>query len=58
MEYVNRGELQQAFASFLSDMNKHAETRNHVALDLGTRLLLSGHLGDAVEMEKWIKGFN
>ena len=56
--YVGRNELAQAHASFSSDMSKHSETKNHVALELGTMMLLGGHLDSPDEMRKWINGFN
>jgi len=32
IEYVDNGDLNNAFASFQSDMGKHNETANHMAL--------------------------
>lgn len=58
LEYVEKGDLRQAFASFSSDMAKHSETANHSALALGAGLLFGGHLNTAPEMGKWINGFN
>jgi hypothetical protein len=58
MEYVVRGELQEAFASFTSDMRKHPELCDHSALGLGSMLLMGGHVKTAPEMDKWINGFN
>ena len=58
MEYVNAGDLSQAFASFSSDMSKHSETATHSALPLGFSLMFAGHLGTTDKMEKWILGFN
>lgn len=58
MEYVKSGELIQAFTSMASDLNKHAETANHPAIQLGMALILSNHLSTAKEMEDFIKGFN
>ncbi len=58
LEYVKKGDLNGAYASFTSDMRKHPETENHAALGLGAMLLMSGHLGIADEMEKFITGFN
>jgi hypothetical protein len=60
MEYLERGELQNAFASFVSDMGKHPETASHMALQspmagLGVDALMRG---DAVELRKYIEGFN
>lgn len=58
MEYVKKGDMQQAFASFQSDMTKHPETDGHLALQMGTMLLMGGHLGTPQAMEQWITGFN
>jgi len=58
LEYVKVGDLKQAFASFHSDMSKHPETANHLALEMGTMLLLSGNLDTPRQMEEWITGFN
>jgi hypothetical protein len=58
LEYVKLGDNTQAFASFQSDMTKHPETANHLALELGTMLLISGNLSTTQEMENWIVGFN
>ena len=57
-EYVKQNDLQSAFSSFLSDMGKHAETSNHLALDIGLTLLLSGNLSSQNQMKQWIDGFN
>jgi len=58
LEYVKQNDLKQAFASFQSDMTKHPENANHIALQLGTMLLLGGHLSSAHQMREWITGFN
>lgn len=47
-----------AFASFHSDMRKHDETREHVALDLMTQMYMGGMLSAPHEMRKFIEGFN
>ena len=57
-EYVENGDLPQAFASFQSDMRKHEETNTHSALELGSMLLLGGHLSTVKQMKDWINGFN
>ena len=57
-EYVEKGDLKNAFASFQSDMSKHPETQNHLALELGTMLLISGNLSNQLQMKNWIDGFN
>tara|TARA_R110000772_G_scaffold17946_3_gene50065 strand:+ start:188396 stop:188617 length:222 start_codon:yes stop_codon:yes gene_type:complete len=58
MEYAEKGDMQQAFASFQSDMSKHEETSNHLALEMGTMLLLGGHLSTYEDMKRWIEGCN
>jgi len=58
IEYIDAGDLDQAFASFNSDMRKHSETDNHSALELGFMLLFNNHLDTTAKMRKWILGFN
>ena len=56
--YLIIGDIQKAFASFQSDMSKHPETANHMALEMGTMLLIGGNLSSTRDMENWIIGFN
>jgi len=56
--YLDRGDVIGAFASFSSDMSKHNELCNHVALPLGMQMMLNGRLGSTREMRNWIMGFN
>jgi len=58
MEYVNQGDTKQAFASFVSNLLKHPETENHLVIEMGMMLLLSGNLSTSYEMEQWINGTN
>jgi hypothetical protein len=58
LEYVDAGDLRQAFTSMASDLGKHSETQNHSAIQLGTMLIFGGHLSTAHEMRKFIEGFN
>jgi len=58
LEYVDSGDLQNAFASFQSDMLNHPETCDHIALELGTMLMINGHLDTPIQMRDWIVGFN
>jgi hypothetical protein len=39
-------------------MQKHVETRDHIALEMGMPLLVGGHLSTVQEMETWINDFN
>ena len=57
-ECIDKGDVSGAFASFHSDMSKHPETENHLALEMGTMLLISGNLSNAHQMKNWIDGFN
>lgn len=58
MEYVERGELHEAFASMASDLNKHPETLSHIGTQLGMQMLAAGLLNSPDDMRKWILGFN
>lgn len=35
MEYVDRGEINDALASMGSDLNKHPDTKDHAGIQLG-----------------------
>ena len=58
LEYVDAGDVNQAFASMGSDLNKHPETANHSAMELGMMLLMGGHLSAPQKMREFINGFN
>jgi hypothetical protein len=58
LEILQEGDIPGAWASFVSDMGKHVETRGHMALELGHGLLFSGHNNDATKMRRFIEGFN
>lgn len=58
LEYVDRQDLNQAFASMASDLDKHPETKGHIGCKLGISMLMTGHLSTDHEMRKWINGFN
>jgi hypothetical protein len=57
LEYVDAGELNNAFASMGSDLQKHPELRNHPGWQLAVSLKMAGHM-PAHEMRAWIEGFN
>jgi hypothetical protein len=57
LEYVNAGDLQQAFASMGSDLSKHPETAGHVGIGLGMGLIIIGDLNSPDKMRKFIEGF-
>ncbi len=58
LKYVDRGDIDNAWASMSSDLSKHNETKNHAAIELGAMMLMIGHLSTADEMRKFILGFN
>lgn len=57
-EYIEKGDLKEAFSSFMSDMSSHEETKDHLALEMGMSLLLSGNLSSPIQIKNWIDGFN
>jgi len=58
LEYVDSGDLSQAYASIVSDLTKHPETENHAGIKLGMGLIMTGNLSTEPEMRKFIEGFN
>lgn len=57
-ELARGGTPTNAWASMLSDMQKHDETRDHLALELGMMMLASGQLSSVQAMKKFIEDFN
>jgi hypothetical protein len=55
---LERGDLNNTFASMASDLGKHPETRGHSAVELGTMLLITGNLSTPQKMREFIEGFN
>ena len=58
LEYVDSGDLSQAYASMASDMKKHPDTARNPAVGLGVQLMFGGQLNTADKMRKFIEGFN
>lgn len=58
LEYVDIGEVENAFASMASDLNKHDETCGHPAIQVGMGMLMIGALKRPDEMRRFIEGFN
>lgn len=50
--------VNNAYASFASDMNKHDDTRDHSAITLGLMLMLGGQLKTPESIREYILGFN
>lgn len=58
IEYVDQGDIQNAYASMASDRGKHPETEGHAAIQLGMMMLMAGQLSSPQEMRRFIEGFN
>jgi hypothetical protein len=56
--YLHEGDTDQAFASMLSDLQKHPETRGHSAIQLGVMMRMGGHLNTVAQMQRFVDGFN
>ena len=58
-EYLDRGDVVNAWTSMCSDLGKHDETEDHPGIDLGMMMLLTDTgLRTAEETRKFIEGFN
>lgn len=58
LQYVDAGDLEQGYASMISDLTKHPETEKHPAAMLGVILLMNGQLDTPQKMRDFINGFN
>lgn len=58
MEYLEAGDVNNAWASMCSDMNKHEELEGHAGVHIGMMLIMTGNLSTVAEMRKFIEGFN
>jgi hypothetical protein len=58
LQYVDAGDLTQAFASMGSDLQKHPDTADHSGIGLGMMMLMAGHLSTPADMRSFIEGFN
>ena len=58
LEYIDMGDLDNAFGSMVSDLRKHKETESHSAIGLGIGLKMNNFLSSPYEMRKFILGFN
>lgn len=58
IDLANSGNINEALASMVSDLNKHEETREHPATELGIKLAITGNLKTKEEMINFINGFN
>lgn len=57
-QYIDAGDITNAYSSIASDLQGHPETANHVGIQLGMMEMMAGRLGTLDEMRKFIDGFN
>lgn len=57
-EYLDRGDMQNAVASMMSDMTKHPETKFAVEGVLGQLGMVAIMSGDQNQVRQYIDGFN
>lgn len=57
-EYLDADDVTNAWASMCSDLQKHSETKDHLAIDLGMQMFMMGSLSTVQEMRDFIEGFN
>lgn len=57
-EYLDRGDVTNAVASIMSDLNKHPDTERHPGIRLGMMLMLGGQLSTVDQAREFIQGFN
>jgi hypothetical protein len=58
LEYIEDGDVQNAFTSMASDLGKHSETASHVGIELGMMQMMAGLLNTPDQMRYFIEGFN
>lgn len=58
LKYVDVGDLNNAFASMGSDLNKHESTRDHAGMQVGLMMLMADLLSSDQEMRDFINGFH
>jgi hypothetical protein len=56
--YLASGKLHEAFTAFTIELKNHAETKDHLGIQLGFQMVLSGQLATTSEMRKYLKGFH
>jgi hypothetical protein len=48
----------EALTSMFSDLENHPETRGHIGIGLGLKMMLGGQLDRPEEARRFIEGFN
>ena len=58
LEYVDNNDIQQAYSSMASDLQKHEGTAGHIGIELGMLQMMGGMLKTPCDMRIFINGFN
>lgn len=58
LQYIDKGDINGAFTSMVSDLDKHDDTRGHHGCTLGMGMLMTGALSRPEDMRRFIEGFN
>lgn len=58
LQYIEDNDIQNAFASMMSDLQKHDDTQGHLGINLGMSMMINGQLGTAPKMREFIESFN
>jgi hypothetical protein len=58
LEYVDAGDINQAFTSLASDLSKHPDTQGHAAIELGFMEIFAGTISTPSQMRDFIEGCN
>ncbi|UOQ96645.1 hypothetical protein MUN81_15520 [Hymenobacter sp. 5317J-9] len=56
LEYLDAGNLTDAWASFVSDLGKHPETAGNSTIELGMLEMMMGGLNTAAKLRHHIEG--
>jgi len=58
LAYADKGYLQQALTSMLSDLAKHPKTADHPGIELAVARMAFGDLTTKDQVREFVEGFN
>ena len=58
LQYLDNGDISQTLISMFSNLGKHSETENHIAIGLGIKMQVMGLLSTEKDIREFINGFN
>lgn len=56
LRYLEEGKIRDAYSSLATGLLQHPETKDHIAVELGLRLMQMGRLSTSSAMRKFIEG--